>query len=263
MGWLGWMRNGSDAGTNLSADSVEAVEALVKVKGSDAPGSTVKPFAYEGQLNGFDISSFQAGINVSKVSGDFVFIKATQRIWYKDQLPSKGYDYAAWSDEALASGKLVGFYHYAEGGDPIKEADCFYDAIRAYKERAVVALDWGQTSNKLFGTGFDVQWCKRFLDRIASLMDARPLVYMSKSVTRKYDWSSVAVDYPLWAAQYANSKATGYNYNSNPCTDSYGCGVWASPTVFQCFANGRLDGYGADLDLDLFYGSRTTWLSLE
>ncbi len=257
------MRNGSDAGTNLSADSVEAVEALVKVKGSDAPGSTVKPFAYEGQLNGFDISSFQAGINVSKVSGDFVFIKATQRIWYKDQLPSKGYDYAAWSDEALASGKLVGFYHYAEGGDPIKEADCFYDAIRAYKERAVVALDWGQTSNKLFGTGFDVQWCKRFLDRIASLMDARPLVYMSKSVTRKYDWSSVAVDYPLWAAQYANSKATGYNYNSNPCTDSYGCGVWASPTVFQCFANGRLDGYGADLDLDLFYGSRTTWLSLE
>jgi len=261
IGWLGWTRNGSDAGTNLSADSIEAVQVLVTTKGSSAPGPTAKSFAYQGQLNGFDIASFQAGINVSKVSGDFVFIKATQGVHYKDQLPSKGYDYAAWANQALASGKLVGFYHYAEGGDPIKEADYFYDAIKAYKGRAVVALDWEQTSNKLFGTGFDVQWCKRFLDRIATLMDARPLIYMSKGVARKYNWSSVAADYPLWVAQYANNKRTGYN--SNPWTDSYDFGAWSSPTVFQYSANGRLDGYGADLDLDLFYGSRKAWLALE
>lgn len=261
VGWLGWTRSGSDAGTNVSSNSIEAVEVIVKLKGSDAPGSTVRPFAYVDQLNGYDISSHQAGIDVSKVSGDFVFIKATQGTWYRNQLSSKGYDYAAWADKALASGKLVGFYHYAEGGDPIKEADYFYDAIKAYKGRAVVALDWEQTSNKLFGTGFDVQWCKKFLDRIATLMDARPLIYMSKSVTRKYDWSTVATSYPLWVAQYANNKTTGYN--SNPWTDSYSYGAWASPTIFQYSENGRVDGYSADLDLDLFYGTRSAWISLQ
>lgn len=261
MGWLGWTRNGCDAGTEISSNAIEAIQVVVKLKGSSAPGSTVKPFAYRDLLNGIDIASHQAGIDVANVSADFVFIKATQGTWYKNQLPSKGYDYAAWGDKTLASGRLLGFYHYAEGGDPIKEAEYFYNAIKAYKGRAVVALDWEGQDNKLFDTGFDVQWCKRFLDRIAELMEAKPLIYMSKSTTRMYDWSSVATSYPLWVAQYASNNTTGYQ--SNPWTDSYSFGAWAKPLIFQYSATGRVNGYEGDLDLDLFYGSRNSWVALQ
>ena len=261
IGWLGWTRNGCDAGTEISSNAIEAIQVVVKLKGSSAPGSTVKPFAYRDLLNGIDIASHQAGIDVANVSADFVFVKATQGTWYKNQLPSKGYDYAAWGDKTLASGRLLGFYHYAEGGDPIKEAEYFYNAIKAYKGRAVVALDWEGEDNKLFGTGFDVQWCKRFLDRIAELMEAKPLIYMSKSTTRMCDWSSVATSYPLWVAQYASNNTTGYQ--SNPWTDSYSFGAWAKPLIFQYSATGRVDGYEGDLDLDLFYGSRNSWVALQ
>lgn len=261
IGWLGWTRNGCDAGTEISSDSIEAIQVVVKLKSSSAPGSTVKPFAYQDLLNGIDIASHQAGIDVAGVSADFVIVKATQGTWYKNQLPSKGYDYAAWADKILASGKLLGFYHYAEGGDPVKEAEYFYDAIKAYKGRAVVALDWEEQDNKLFGTGFDVQWCKRFLDRIAELMEAKPLIYLSKSTTRTYDWSSVAASYPLWVAQYASNNTTGYQ--SNPWTDSYSFGAWSKPLIFQYSAAGRVNGYSGDLDLDLFYGSRNSWVALQ
>lgn len=261
IGWLGWTRNGCDSGTEISSDAIEAIQVVVKLKGSSAPGSTVKPFAYQDLLNGIDIASYQAGIDVSGVSADFVFVKATQGIRYKNQLSSKGYDYAAWADKILASGKLLGFYHYAEGGDPVKEAEYFYDAIKAYKGRAVVALDWEGQDNELFGTGFDVQWCKRFLDRIAELMEAKPLIYMSKSTTRKYDWSSVAASYPLWVAQYASNNTTGYQ--SNPWTDSYSFGAWSKPLIFQYSATGRVNGYKGDLDLDLFHGTRNSWVALQ
>ena len=261
IGWLGWTRNGCDAGTEISSNAIEAIQVVVKLKGSSAPGSTVKPFAYRDLLNGIDIASHQAGIDVANVSADFVFIKATQGTWYKNQLPSKGYDYAAWGNKTLASGRLLGFYHYAEGGDPIKEAEYFYNAVKAYKGRAAVALDWEGQDNKLFDTGFDVQWCKRFLDRIAELMEAKPLIYMSKSTTRMYDWSSVATSYPLWVAQYASSNTTGYQ--SNPWTDSYSFGAWAKPLIFQYSATGRVNGYEGDLDLDLFYGSRNSWVALQ
>ncbi len=261
IGWLGWTRNGCDAGTEISSNAIEAIQVVVKLKGSSAPGSTVKPFAYQDLLNGIDIASHQAGIDVANVSADFVFIKATQGTWYKNQLPSKGYDYAAWGDKTLASGRLLGFYHYAEGGDPVKEAEYFYNAIKTYKGRAVVALDWEGQDNELFGTGFDVQWCKRFLDRIAELMEAKPLIYMSKSTTRKYDWSSVAASYPLWVAQYASNNTTGYQ--SNPWTDSYSFGAWSKPLIFQYSAAGRVNGYSGDLDLDLFYGSRNSWVALQ
>ena len=261
MGWLGWTRNGCDAGTEISSNAIEAIQVVVKLKGSSAPGSTVKPFAYRDLLNGIDIASHQAGIDVANVSADLVFIKATQGTWYKNQLPSKGYDYAAWGNKTLASGRLLGFYHYAEGGDPIKEAEYFYNAVKAYKGRAAVALDWEGQDNKLFDTGFDVQWCKRFLDRIAELMEAKPLIYMSKSTTRMYDWSSVATSYPLWVAQYASNNTTGYQ--SNPWTDSYSFGAWAKPLIFQYSATGRVNGYEGDLDLDLFYGSRNSWVALQ
>lgn len=260
-GWLGWTRNDGFAGTNIPSKSIEGIQIQVLKKGGAAPGSTTKAFARADRLNGIDIASYQAGINLSQVNADFVFVKATEGTWYLNKNVAKGNDYRGWADAALASGKLLGFYHYANGGDPIAEANYFYNAIKDYKGKAVVALDWEGQDNDLFNSDVDVTWCKKFLDRIASLMDAKPLIYMSKSVTRKYDWSTVACDYPLWAAQYANTARTGYK--ENPWTDGYTFGAWSSPMVYQYSGNGRLTGYDADLDLDLFYGSADDWRVLQ
>ena len=62
-------------------------------------------------LNGIDISSWQQGINLSVVPADFVIVKATQGVGYVNP------DFTRAVDQALATGKLVGVYHYVNGTD--------------------------------------------------------------------------------------------------------------------------------------------------
>ena len=43
-GWLGWTKNGENAGSEGYARSVEALQVLITPKGASAPGSTARPF---------------------------------------------------------------------------------------------------------------------------------------------------------------------------------------------------------------------------
>lgn len=255
IGWLGWTKNGNDAGTSIPADRIEAIQVVVELAGDKAPGPTLRAYAQGGSLNGIDIASYQRGIDLSAVNADFVIIKATQGTTYTNPY------YKAWADNALANGKLVGFYHYASGGNPTAEADHFYQAIKGYKGRALVALDWEGVQNQSFRKGNDAVWCKAFMDRIGSLMGATPVLYISKNITRAVNWTPVARSYPLWAAQYANTKLTGYK--SSPWTDSYSFGAWNDAKIYQYTSSGRINGWGGNLDLDIFYGNEADWRALQ
>ena len=68
-------------------------------------------------LNGIDISYSQYDIDAGAVPADFVIIKATQGTWLTISCCDSQYQ------AAKASGKLVGVYHYAEGGNVQAEAD--------------------------------------------------------------------------------------------------------------------------------------------
>lgn len=212
-------------------------------------------------LDGVDISGYDEGIDTTTLTADFVIVKATEGTQGIKYNPT----YRQMADRAAASGKLIGFYHYANGEDPETEAESFWSAVSAYKGRAVLALDWERQGNGLFGTDQDVSWCKRFLDRLADLSGAIPLLYTSKGVCNAYDWSSVASKYPLWGAEYAYNigEHTFWGYEDDPWQSSQPWGAWGKyADIFQYGEVRPLPSNGGSkkaLDADKMYGDASTW----
>lgn len=200
-------------------------------------------------MNGIDISSHQTGIDLSKVPCDFVIIKATQGTTYVNP------DFARTYGQAKKLNKCIGLYHYASSGGAEKEAQHFLNTIGMDSiGKAILVLDWESGSNKNWG---NVSYAERFLDYIYKTTKITPMIYMSKSVCREYDWSKVAKLYPLWVAQYANYTPTGYK--ENPWTDKYGYGAWDTPVIFQYSSVGTLRGWNGHLDLNRSPLSETAW----
>ena len=204
------------------------------------------------ELNGVDIASYQAGIQPAGMkTTDFVIVKFTQGTDYLN--PHAEDQYGA----AKQAGKLLGAYHYGGGKDPVAEARFFVSQIRGKIGECILALDWEGKQNGVFGTGRDVAWCLTFLDEVYRLTGVRAFIYMSKSVCRRYDWTRVAENYPLWCAQYANRNTTGYQ--DDPWTDNKGFGAWEKDTIRQYSSSGRITGYGKDIDLDRAYMTEAEW----
>ena len=234
-------------GTNPTAvDTAKKVEDTKKEEATDTRTS----------LNGIDIASYQTGLDLTKVPLDFCIVKATQGTTYVNP------DFDRAMKQGIGANKMMGIYHYAGGKDATAEADFFISKIQPYLEYGVVlALDWEGNQNSVFYSGKDVTWCKTFLDRVYAKTGVKGIIYMSKSVCRKYNWSPLADNgYELWCAQYANNNTTGYR--TNPWTDSYSFGAWKKPVIYQYSSKGQLSNWSGNLDLDLFYGNSIDWKKL-
>lgn len=199
-------------------------------------------------MNGIDISNHQVGLDLSAVPCDFVICKATEGTSFVDKYCD------GWVQKAISMGKPFGVYHFATGGSSGRqEAEFFYNNIKGYVGKGILILDWEANA-----VTRGVAYAKEFLDRLKELTGIKAMIYMSKSVCRQYDWSSVvAGDYGLWCAQYANNNPTGYQ--SDPWTDNGGIGAWKSMAMYQYTSHGRLSGYNGNLDLDIFYGDKNAW----
>lgn len=202
-------------------------------------------------LKGIDIANYQKTLDLTKIVADFVIIKVTEGTHYINPSFEKHYK------QAVQSNKLIGFYHYANGTNANNEADFFLKNIGSKIGTGILCLDWEGKNNSLFGSKKDVTWCNQFSNRIYEKSGKRIFIYMSKSVCRQHDWSAVAVNNPLWVAQYKNYNKT--NYQTNPWTDSKGYGAWKSPTIFQYSSSGRLTNYSGNLDLDIAYLTKEQW----
>jgi hypothetical protein len=191
-------------------------------------------------LQGYDISSHQKGIQPGRLPGDFVIIKITQDTRVVNPF------WEQWADQVLQSGKLLGLYHYAGGKDATIEADAFWAQARQYAGRAALFLDWEERDNKNYSQMWN--WCRVFLARIRSLSGQMPGLYFSASLLRFFR----GCGYPLWVAQYANNRPTGYQ--TQPWNDkAYAC------AIRQYSSTGRLIGWGGNLDLNKFYGTKNDW----
>ena len=194
-------------------------------------------------LKGIDISHHQKGINLGAIDTDFVIIKATEGNGYTDELCDTFYQ------KAKSLGKKLGVYHFARpdlGNTAEAEADWFIKETLGYHKEAMLILDWesGDLSN--------TAWAKAWLDRVYQQTGVKPLIYMSESPAKSYDWSSVAnADYGVWVAKY------GVN-NGEPNTPP-SINYWSFIALWQYTSKGRLQGYGSDLDLNYFYGDGTAW----
>lgn len=202
-------------------------------------------------MNGIDISEYQRNINLSLVACDFVIVKATEGKTYSDPF------FFQHIENAKKLGKLLGFYHFArpENNNPHDEVLNFLNSVRGYIGEGIPFLDW-ESSGK-----YDAAWAKAWLDEFYSIAGVKPVIYMSESVTKTYDWSRVAPTYPLWIARYRDYEPD-YNYDMSDAGKSPVPKYWDTYVMWQWTSVGRLDGYGANLDCDVFYGERTEWLKL-
>lgn len=200
-------------------------------------------------MRGIDVSGWQKGIDLSKIDCDFVIVKATQGTGFTSA------DYERQAKQAKSLGKKLGIYHYANGSGAEAEAEFFVSKVKPYVKEAILVLDWEKDQNSKFGTG--IEYPLAWLNKVYELTGVRPLIYMSKSVTRQHEWGEVAKHYDLWVAQYADDNQTGYQ--STPWTDKNGYGAWNSPAIFQYSSHGRLNGYNDNLDINIAYMDAEAW----
>lgn len=205
-------------------------------------------------LNGVDISAYQSGINISALSNtDFVIVKATQGTNYTNPY------FTTHIDAALAAGKKVGAYHYANGVGATAEAEYFVSVIRPYIGKLALFLDWetGSDSSSKNAAWGNISYAKQWLDRVKELTGVAPLVYTSQSVAAGSDWSSVSgAGYKLWLAQYASMNPIN-GYKDSPW-QSGSVGAFGSYVMHQ-YGIGYVTGYSGQIDMDKFYGSESDW----
>lgn len=201
-------------------------------------------------MNGIDISGHQQGIPVGEISADFVICKATQATGYISP------DFKRQMEEAIASGKRVGAYHYAGGGNPEREAQHFLNVVKPYIGKAILCLDWERTMNVSFGSGNDGAWTKRFLDYVKAATGVTGFLYISAGYR---GWHTETLSrYRFWAAQYPDDNYTPIrDYLSNPWKDDdYTC------DIHQYAASLYLPGWEHRLDADKAYITPEEWDAL-
>lgn len=198
-------------------------------------------------LKGIDISKYQSNIDLSKVDTDFVICKATEGVGYTDKNCDGFYQ------QAKRLGKKLGVYHFARpdlGNTAIAEADYFLKETKGYHKEAILVLDWES------GNLGNISWAKAWLDRVYEKTGVKPIIYMSASIMRQYDWSSVVnADYGLWVANYGSN-------NGQPqesVFDRYPLKYWTFYALWQYTSVGRLSGYNGNLDLNYFSGDKEAW----
>ena len=196
-------------------------------------------------LNGIDISAWQGDIDLSKLDFDFVLIKATEGKRYVNPYCDKKVR------QAKKLGKKWGFYHFASGGDAIAEANYFVDNCIDYFHNGIPVLDFEADA-----VAKGVSWAKKFLDHVYKRTGIRALIYMSQSVTTRYDWGNVAKNHGLWVAKYPDVVHPNFKYSPN-FTGSIG--AWKSIAIWQYCSDGRINGYKANLDLNHAYMTLKAW----
>jgi len=186
-------------------------------------------------LKGIDVSSWQSMsgerfahdvVERAYLDSDFVIAKATEGVSYVNPLCDRVVQ------RAKADGKLVGFYHYANGGNPSEEASFLAKATEGYSGWAVPCLDWESASNPSWG---DSGWCRRFADAYHGETGVWPMVYTSASALPQA--ASCASDCALWLAGYPVAGILGWNAPDMP----YDVSPWKTWTVWQYTSDEGID----------------------
>ncbi len=194
-------------------------------------------------MNGIDISAWQgdAGIDLSKIAYDFCIVKATEGTDYRNRY------FASHCDKVLTRKKLLGAYHYANGGDYKAEADYFLAYCKKYIGKAILVLDWEAKNNPQFGQS-DLEWCLKWCNYVYQKTGIKPLIYVQKSAMDAVKKAG----YGLWVAQYPDYNEIGYQ--EHPWNEGkYNC------LIRQYTSVGKLSGYAGNLDLNKAYISAASW----
>lgn len=170
---------------------------------------------------------------------DITMIKATQGTGYVNPFCNTDWD------AAKNAGKLLGLYHYAGGGDAVREADYFINNIKNYVGQAVLALDWEKAQNAAWGVN---NWCRRFVDRVHELTGVWPLIYVSQTAIDQV--ANCANTCGLWVARYGYNQPLSWEYTGA----NFSVAPWKTFTIHQFT--------GTDMDRNMVNTDREGWLRL-
>lgn len=194
-------------------------------------------------IQGIDVSGWQPSDITSRVTADFAIVKTTQGTSYVN--PNANAQIA----NAQRTGKEIGIYHYAGGGDCNAEADYFLEHSAGYIRKAVLILDWESNQNAAWGNpNWSTCWVNRVKPRTNGVI---PMVYVQASAIDQVAGARAAGS-GLWVAQYADTLPTGYQ--SHP----WKLGAYGE-AMRQYTSTGVLPGYSGYLDLNVFRGDKTAW----
>ena len=193
-------------------------------------------------LRGIDVSSWQAGLDLSKVSCDFVIIRSSHGMTVDPYCDG-------FYQQAKQLNRMRGVYHYVEGGDAIAEADFWVSNIQGYLRDGIICVDFEDGYN---AAAQDFSYLERFVGEVKAKTGIAPLIYGPEKDYAKLSGVADAHDCGLWVAQYADNSQTGYQ--DTPWNE----GVYAC-AIRQYSSHGRLSGWGGDLDLDKAYMDADAW----
>lgn len=188
-------------------------------------------------LNGVDISSHNGDVNIPAMTDtDFVIVKLTEGLTYDNP-------YAYKAGEVLASGKLLGCYHYARNNDAENEARHFLDLFEQYKGKAIPVLDWEEDQG--------VEWVNRWVRFVHGTTGIWPWIYANPW---RFNQGGVEVNCDRWIAAYPNEREAYYSTDPGnvPNTDGSVC-------AWQYSSNGRVTGYAGRIDINHYYGDSDSW----
>lgn len=188
-------------------------------------------------MKGVDLSHWNGRIDFKKVreSGfEFAIIKCTESTNFFDNrfLENKKY--------GRANGLLMGYYHFARGGNYKTEADWFLSKVGDLKEGELVVLDY-EIANLIN----PADWCEKWLSYVESKIGFKPLLYTYHSLLNYYNWKKVSDgDFGLWAARYGRQEQEPNN-NYRPAT-----GSWKFYAIWQYSSRGKVNGIIGNVDLN-------------
>lgn len=196
---------------------------------------------------GHDISRWQGTINVGAL-GSFVIVKAGGSdigYYYTDPM------YARNAKAVRAAGKRLGHYYYNGYADPTAAANSFVNGLVSYQQGDPLVYD--AEESRFVSPAKVMAWVQQVRTRLGS--SANVYVYMSSSVTRAYNWSSVAASgVRLWVANYGSNNGA---YHGSPSV-----AYWDKWLIHQYTSVGRVSGYNGSLDTNLArsgaFGNGTT-----
>ena len=189
-----------------------------------------------------DVASHQKGIVTGSIDCDAVICKATEGTGYVNPYCDEHYQ------SAKASGKLLGVYHYASGGNPEAEAEFFINNVQGYLHEAILVLDWESGDNAAWG---DSNWVARFCAHVVALTGINPMIYVQRSAVGQCIGLG---DYGIWLAEYPDYALRSWGDYVEP---NYS-GDYA---MHQFTSSGNIAGWGDVLDLSLFFGDANAWLA--
>lgn len=182
-----------------------------------------------------DVSKWQGPIDFSKVDRDVVIMKASQGTSYLDPYLYQNYDQAKHQH-----GKLVGMYHFANGNDPVAEANWFLQCIQPIEQFDVFVLDYE------IHLADPISWCAAFLNHIYDATGVWPLIYMNRSTLAGYNWNDILSKCGLWIADP--------DHNPDDGAQTYG-----HTYILHQYGEASVPGVSGSCDIDRYWGSLESW----